>query len=71
MLLLQLLGRSPTIGDYVKKGEDEGFTEIVLSKDTAGGRITIRRTMKKEGTSSWKINSASCKPVIHVLLDAA
>lgn len=43
----------------MKKGEDEGFTEIQLSKDTNGDRIVVKRTMTKEGNSKWKLNGAA------------
>ena len=56
---LQILGRSNSIADYVKKGESEGFTEIYLSKDTNGSRIVVKRVMKKEGTSTWKLNGTT------------
>ena len=59
MHALQILGRSNMIADYVKKGENEGFTEIYLSKDTNGSRIVVKRVMKKEGTSTWKLNGAA------------
>ena len=53
-----MLGRSNFIGDYVKKGEVDGFTEIYLSKSTNGDKIVVKRTMAKDGSSKWRLNGA-------------
>ncbi len=57
---LQLLGRSEQIADYVRRGCNEGFTEIHLSggEGRNAGSIIVMRRIKSDGTSQWKLNGA-------------
>ena len=56
--MVQLLGRSEQISDYVRRGCSEGFTEIHLSGGERGGSIVVVRRIKSDGNSQWRLNGA-------------
>lgn len=68
-LLLQILGRAENVAGFIRRGTNEGWTEITLSGGPGKPDVVIVRTMKladkerQDGTkyigveSSWTLNS--------------
>lgn len=52
----QLLGRAATIGAFVKRGEDSGYTKITLRGDTPDEKIIITRKIDARNRSEWQHN---------------
>ncbi|KAK9808667.1 hypothetical protein WJX72_001584 [[Myrmecia] bisecta] len=59
-----LLGRADNIKDFIRRGENEGFTEITLSSGDPSRPVVITRHMRivSGGTAQneWKINGRTC-----------
>ena len=54
---VQLLGRADRISDFVRKGEEHGYTEITLSKGEGRRPLTIKRLMNSvDNSSKWLLN---------------
>ena len=53
---MQLLGRAATIGAFVKRGEDSGYTKISLRGDTPKEKIIIMRKIDARNKSEWLFN---------------
>ncbi|XP_062115541.1 structural maintenance of chromosomes protein 5 isoform X2 [Humulus lupulus] len=51
-----LLGRATSVGAYVKRGEESGYTKITLRGATKEERITIMRKMDARNKSEWLLN---------------
>lgn len=53
---MQLLGRAGTIGAFVKRGEESGYTKITLRGDTPNEKIIITRKIDSRNKSEWLFN---------------
>ena len=56
ILCNQLLGRAKDAADFIKHGKDRAFIEIELKGPANGRNVVIRRDMKREGATDWRIN---------------
>nr|XP_043611222.1 structural maintenance of chromosomes protein 5 [Erigeron canadensis] len=65
----QLLGRAATIGAFVKRGEESGYTKITLRGDTLDEKIIIMRKIDARNKSDWLYNGrqASKKEVVDII----
>ncbi|KAI7729601.1 hypothetical protein M8C21_012043, partial [Ambrosia artemisiifolia] len=65
----QLLGRAATIGAFVKRGEESGYTKITLRGKTSDEKIVITRKIDARNRSEWLHNgrSVSKKEVIDII----
>ncbi|KAL7618649.1 hypothetical protein Lser_V15G03887 [Lactuca serriola] len=65
----QLLGRAGTIGAFVKRGEESGYTKITLRGDTPNEKIIITRKIDSRNKSEWLFNgkTVSKKEVLEVI----
>ena len=53
----KLLGRADKISEFVKRGEQSGYSEITLATKNPNRPLVVRREIKrKDGTSTWKVN---------------
>lgn len=52
----QLLGRAGSVGAYVKRGEESGYTKISLRGDTLGEQIVITRKIDTRNKSEFLFN---------------
>ena len=52
----KLLGRADRVSEFVKRGEEQGSTEIVLAGARRGQRYRVRRTIKRDNTSKWELD---------------
>ncbi|KAM1941640.1 hypothetical protein ACFX13_029193 [Malus domestica] len=52
----QLLGRATSVGAYVKRGEESGYTKITLRGDTEEEHIEIMREIDTPNKSEWLYN---------------
>ncbi|XP_076941045.1 structural maintenance of chromosomes protein 5-like [Bidens hawaiensis] len=52
----QLLGRAGTIGAFVKRGEESGYTKITLRGNTPDAKIVIMRKIDVRNRSDWLHN---------------
>lgn len=53
---MQLLGRAATIGAFVKRGEESGYTKITLRGDSPDEKIIIMRKIDARNKSEWLYN---------------
>lgn len=53
---MQLLGRAATIGAFVKRGEESGYTKITLRGNTPEEKIVITRKIDARNRSEWLHN---------------
>jgi len=51
-----LLGRAKDLGEFVKHGKESASTEIELFKNGQDDNIVIRRDIKKDNTSEFRVN---------------
>ncbi|KAJ0809977.1 putative structural maintenance of chromosomes protein [Helianthus annuus] len=65
----QLLGRAATIGAFVKRGEEAGYTKITLRGNTSDEKIVITRKIDARNRSEWLHNgrAASKKEITDVI----
>lgn len=65
----QLLGRAATIGAFVKRGEESGYTKISLRGDTPDEKIIIMRKIDARNKSEWLFNgrAASKKEITELI----
>ncbi|GKB24771.1 structural maintenance of chromosomes protein 5 [Tanacetum coccineum] len=65
----QLLGRAGSVGAFVKRGEDSGYTKITLRGDTPDEKIIIMRKIDARNKSEWLYNGrgASKKEVLDII----
>lgn len=55
----KLLGRADKLAEFVKRGEESGYSEITLAtKDPERPMVVRREIRRKDGTSTWKVNGA-------------
>ncbi|KAD5802893.1 hypothetical protein E3N88_14253 [Mikania micrantha] len=52
----QLLGRAATIGAFVKRGEESGYTKITLRGNTPEEKIIVTRKIDARNRSEWLHN---------------
>lgn len=50
------LGRGKEISDFIRKGTDQAIIEIEVYGGEKKKNLVITRTMKKDNTSTWKLN---------------
>lgn len=64
----QLLGRAGTVGAFVKRGEDSGYTKITLRGDTPNEKLIITRKIDSRNKSEWLFNGkgVSKKEILEV-----
>ncbi|KAL2636129.1 hypothetical protein R1flu_007608 [Riccia fluitans] len=55
----QLLGRATMIGDFVKRGEESGWTKISLRGNSANEAVVITRRINIRNKSDWSLNDRS------------
>ena len=56
----KLLGRADKISEFVKRGEQSGYSEITLATKNPNRPLVVRRDIKrKDGTSTWKVNGVT------------
>lgn len=55
--MVQLLGRAESVKDFVRKGCQQGSTEIHLSSGSDRPIIITRQMNSEDGTSKWLLNS--------------
>ncbi|KAK1413281.1 hypothetical protein QVD17_35052 [Tagetes erecta] len=65
----QLLGRAATIGAFVKRGEESGYTKITLRGNTPEEKIIITRKIDARNRSEWLHNgrAASRKEITEII----
>ncbi|XP_010694874.1 structural maintenance of chromosomes protein 5 isoform X2 [Beta vulgaris subsp. vulgaris] len=65
----QILGRAGSIGAYVKRGEESGYTKITLRGDSGEEQICITRKIDTSNKSEWQLNGkmVAKKDVIEVV----
>ncbi|XP_042487447.1 structural maintenance of chromosomes protein 5-like isoform X2 [Macadamia integrifolia] len=65
----QLLGRSSTIGAYVKRGEESGYIGISLRGYASEQKISIKRKIDTHNKSEWMLNGnvVSKKDVVEII----
>ncbi|KAJ9558256.1 hypothetical protein OSB04_012870 [Centaurea solstitialis] len=65
----QILGRAATIGAFVKRGEDSGYTKISLRGDTPDEKIIIMRKIDARNKSEWLFNgkAASKREITEII----
>ena len=55
----KLLGRADKIAEFVKRGEESGYSEITLATKDPSRPMVVRREIKrKDGSSAWRVNGA-------------
>lgn len=55
----RLLGRADKLAEFVKRGEESGYSEITLAtKDPEKPMVVKREIRRKDGSSVWKVNGA-------------
>eukprot|EP01112_Ceratiomyxa_fruticulosa_P017466 TRINITY_DN5447_c0_g1_i1.p1 TRINITY_DN5447_c0_g1~~TRINITY_DN5447_c0_g1_i1.p1 ORF type:complete len:1092 (-),score=307.20 TRINITY_DN5447_c0_g1_i1:64-3339(-) len=54
-----LLGRAKEVSDFIKHGADRGYIEIELKGNGNSPNLVIRRDIKKDGSSDWRLNGRS------------
>ena len=55
----RLLGRADKLAEFVKRGEESGYSEITLATKDPEKPMTVKREIKrKDGSSAWKVNGA-------------
>lgn len=64
---MQLLGRAGTIGAFVKRGEESGFTKITLRGNTPDAKIVIMRKIDVRNKSEWFHNGELFIQIVLVL----
>lgn len=55
----QLLGRAGSVGAYVKRGEESGYTKISLRGDTLDEQIIITRKIDTRNKSEFLFNGGT------------
>ncbi|XP_048329060.2 structural maintenance of chromosomes protein 5-like isoform X2 [Ziziphus jujuba] len=65
----QLLGRATSIGAFVKRGEESGYTKITLRGETEEQQISIMRKIDTRNKSEWLFNGKAVpkKEVVEVI----
>lgn len=65
----QLLGRAGSVGAFVKRGAESGYTKITLRGDTPDEKIIIMRKIDVRNKSEWLYNGrgASKKEVLDII----
>ncbi|PWA51844.1 structural maintenance of chromosomes protein 5 [Artemisia annua] len=65
----QLLGRAGSVGAFVKRGAESGYTKITLRGDTPDEKIIIMRKIDARNKSEWLYNGrgASKKEVLDII----
>jgi len=66
-----LLGRAKDLSEFIKHGKDSAMTEIELYKNGPGENIIIRRDIKKDNTSDFRVNGDKVphKKVLQIIRD--
>lgn len=55
----KLLGRAEKLAEFVKRGEESGYSEITLAtKDPERPLVVKREIRRKDASSTWKVNGA-------------
>jgi len=58
----KLLGRADKLSEFVKRGEQSGYSEITLATKDANRPLVVRREIKrKDSSSTWRVNSVVVK----------
>ena len=53
----RLLGRADKIAEFVKRGEESGYSEITLATGSDSGTMVVKREIRRRDASSvWKVN---------------
>ena len=56
----KLLGRADKISEFVKRGEQSGYSEITLATKNPNRPLVVRRDIKrKDSTSTWKVSGVT------------
>ena len=56
----KLLGRADKLSEFVKRGEQSGYSEITLATGDPDRPLVVRREIKRNDTSStWRVNNVS------------
>ncbi|XP_071690087.1 structural maintenance of chromosomes protein 5 [Rutidosis leptorrhynchoides] len=65
----QLLGRAATVGAFVKRGEESGYTKITLRGETPNEKIVIMRKIDVRNKSDWLYNgrAISKKEILEII----
>jgi hypothetical protein len=59
---VQILARGDSNKAFIRHGQSEAMTEVTLSSGNPARPVVIRRLLKKDNSSEWKINGGGSLP---------